>query len=352
MKKINVGIIYGGKSTEHEVSMRSAKSVFEALNKEKYNVSLINITKAGEWLLANDNGEVIPLNNANSKKISVVPSNGLMADGEIIKIDAVLPILHGTAGEDGSIQGLLELTEIPYAGCNVRSSAVCMDKDMTKRLLELKGIDVAPSIVLSYYEKDGQTYEQAKEKLGVPMFIKPVNQGSSVGVSKVSDEASFYVALDSAFSFDTKVMIESGIEGREIEVSVLGNEELFVSVPGEIVSQTDFYSYSSKYLDDSGALLNIPAKLEEETTKKIQQVAHDTFKVLDCEGMARVDVFLTTEGKIIVNEVNTLPGFTSISMYPKLLEASGIPYNETLDRLIELSLERYERSERLKTDIF
>ncbi|MDO5360775.1 MAG: D-alanine--D-alanine ligase A, partial [Jeotgalicoccus sp.] len=179
MKKINVGIIYGGKSTEHEVSMRSAKSVFEALNKEKYNVTLINITKAGEWLLANDNGEVIPLNNANSKKISVVPSNGLMADGEIIKIDAVLPILHGTAGEDGSIQGLLELAEIPYAGCNVRSSAVCMDKDMTKRLLELKGIGVAPSIVLSYYEKDGQTYEQAKEKLGVPMFIKPVNQGSS-----------------------------------------------------------------------------------------------------------------------------------------------------------------------------
>lgn len=352
MNKINVGIIYGGKSTEHEVSIRSAKSVLEALNKEKYNVSLINITKAGEWLLANDNEEIIPLDNTNSKKISVVPSNGLLADGAIIKIDAVLPILHGTAGEDGSIQGLLELAEIPYAGCNVRSSAVCMDKDMTKRLLELKGISVAPSIVLSYYEKDGQTYEQAKEKLGVPMFIKPVNQGSSVGVSKVSDESSFYEALESAFSFDTKVMIESGIEGREIEVSVLGNEELFVSVPGEIVSQTDFYSYSSKYLDESGALLNIPAQLEEETTKKIQQIAHDTFKVLDCEGMARVDVFLTADGEIIVNEVNTLPGFTSISMYPKLLEASGIPYSETLDKLIELSLERYERAERLKTDIF
>ena len=352
MNKINVGIIYGGKSTEHEVSIRSAKSVFEALNKEKYNVSLINITKAGEWLLANDNEEITPLDNENSKKLSVVPSNGLMADGEIIKIDAVLPILHGTAGEDGSIQGLLELAEIPYAGCNVRSSAVCMDKDMTKRLLELKGIGVAPSIVLNYYEKDGQTYEHAKEKLGVPMFIKPVNQGSSVGVSKVSDESSFYEALDAAFSFDTKVMIESGIEGREIEVSVLGNEELFVSVPGEIVSQTDFYSYSSKYLDESGALLNIPAKLEEETTKRIQQIAHDTFKSLDCEGMARVDVFLTPDGEIIVNEVNTLPGFTSISMYPKLLEASGIPYSETLDKLIELSLERYERSERLKTDIF
>ncbi len=351
MKKINVGIIYGGKSTEHEVSVRSAKSVFEALNKEKYNISLINITKQGEWLLAADNKKIKPLDNANSKKISVIPSEGLTADGQRIELDAVLPILHGTAGEDGSIQGLLELAELPYAGCRVRSSAVCMDKDMTKRLLELKGIKVAPSIVLNYYEKDGQTYEQAREQLGVPMFVKPVNQGSSVGVSKVSDETSFYKALDSAFSFDTKVMIESGIEGREIEVSVLGNEELFVSVPGEIVSQTDFYSYSSKYLDENGALLNIPAQLEEEEMQRIQQIAYDTFKVLDCEGMARVDVFLTPDGEVIVNEVNTLPGFTSISMYPKLLEASGIPYSETLDRLIELSLERYERSERLKTDI-
>lgn len=351
MKKINVGIIYGGKSTEHEVSVRSAKSVFEALNKEKYNISLINITKQGEWLLAADNKKIKPLDNANSKKISVIPSEGLTADGQRIELDAVLPILHGTAGEDGSIQGLLELAELPYAGCSVRSSAVCMDKDMTKRLLELKGIKVAPSIVLNYYEKDGQTYEQAREQLGVPMFVKPVNQGSSVGVSKVSDEPSFYKALDSAFSFDTKVMIESGIEGREIEVSVLGNEELFVSVPGEIVSQTDFYSYSSKYLDENGALLNIPAQLEEEEMQRIQQIAYDTFKVLDCEGMARVDVFLTPDGEVIVNEVNTLPGFTSISMYPKLLEASGIPYSETLDRLIELSLERYERSERLKTDI-
>lgn len=351
MKRINVGIIYGGKSTEHEVSVRSAKSVFEALNKEKYNISLINITKQGEWLLAADNKKIKPLDNANSKKISVIPSEGLTADGQRIELDAVLPILHGTAGEDGSIQGLLELAELPYAGCSVRSSAVCMDKDMTKRLLELKGIKVAPSIVLNYYEKDGQTYEQAREQLGVPMFVKPVNQGSSVGVSKVSDETSFYKALDSAFSFDTKVMIESGIEGREIEVSVLGNEELFVSVPGEIVSQTDFYSYSSKYLDENGALLNIPAQLEEEEMQRIQQIAYDTFKVLDCEGMARVDVFLTPDGEVIVNEVNTLPGFTSISMYPKLLEASGIPYSETLDRLIELSLERYERSERLKTDI-
>lgn len=352
MKRINVGIIYGGKSTEHEVSVRSAKSVFEALNKEKYNISLINITKQGEWLLAADNKKIEMLDNSNSKKISVIPSEGLTADGKLIELDTVLPILHGTAGEDGSIQGLLEFAELPYAGCSVRSSAVCMDKDMTKRLLELAGIKVAPSIVLNYYEKDRNTYEQAREQLGVPMFVKPVNQGSSVGVSKVSEESSFYKALDSAFSFDTKVMIESGIEGREIEVSVLGNEELFVSVPGEIVSQTDFYSYSSKYLDENGALLNIPAQLEEEEMQRIQQVAYDTFKLLDCEGMARVDVFLTPDGEVIVNEVNTLPGFTSISMYPKLLEASGIPYSETLDRLIELSLERYERSERLKTDIF
>ncbi|HJG33884.1 D-alanine-D-alanine ligase [Jeotgalicoccus aerolatus] len=351
MSKINVGIIYGGKSTEHEVSIRSAKSVFEALNKEKYTVTLINITKTGEWLLAKDSQEIVSLNESNSEKLSVVPSIGLTAGGEVIELDAVLPILHGTAGEDGSIQGLLELADIPYAGCSIRSSAVCMDKDMTKRLLQLSGIDVAPSLVVNYYDKDALKYEAAKEKLGIPMFVKPVNQGSSVGVSKVADEDSFYEAVDSAFSFDTKVMIESGIEGREIEVSVIGNEELFVSVPGEIVSQTDFYSYSSKYLDENGALLNIPAQLEDETFEKIRQIARKTFKVLDCEGMARVDVFLTADEKVIVNEVNTLPGFTSISMYPKLLEASGMPYTEVLDKLIELSLERYERSERLKTDI-
>ncbi|CEA03614.1 D-alanine--D-alanine ligase A [Jeotgalicoccus saudimassiliensis] len=351
MSKINVGIIYGGKSTEHEVSIRSAKSVFEALNKEKYNVRLIHITKQGEWLLAADNDSVKTLDSTNSTKLTVAPSQGLVADSSPVQLDSVLPILHGTAGEDGTIQGLLELADIPYAGCGVRSSAVCMDKDMTKRLLELKSIKVAPSIVLNYYEKDGQTFEHAEDKLGLPMFIKPVNQGSSVGVSKVSDEKTFYEALDAAFSFDTKVMIETGIDGREIEVSVLGNEELHVSMPGEIVSQTDFYSYSSKYLDENGALLNIPAEMDRDTMEKIQQTARETFRALDCEGMARVDVFLTPDGEVIVNEVNTLPGFTSISMYPKLLEASGVPYSETLDRLIELSLERYERSERLKTDI-
>lgn len=350
MSRINVGIIYGGKSTEHEVSVRSAESVFEALNKDKYQVSLIYITKAGVWRLADEHNEIISLDETNSKKISVEPSNGLVAEGSIIELDTVLPILHGTAGEDGSLQGLLELAGIPYAGCNVRSSAVCMDKDMTKRLLKLEGISVAPSILLNYYNKDGLSYEEAKGKLGETMFVKPVNQGSSVGVSKVSDEISFHKALKDAFSFDTKVMIESGIAGREIEVSVLGNETLFVSVPGEIVSQTEFYSYSSKYLDENGALLNIPAQLDEDTTKKIQQIAHDTYRVLDCEGLARVDVFLTDNGEVIVNEVNTLPGFTSISMYPKLLEESGIQYSETLDQLIDLSLERFERDKGLKTD--
>lgn len=351
MGKTNVGIIYGGKSTEHEVSIRSATSVFAALDKSKYNIRLINISKDGEWLIAKNSDEVKSLDGNSSEKLSIVPSKALVANDQPVELDVAMPILHGTAGEDGSIQGLLELAGIPYVGCNVRSSAVCMDKDMTKRLLKLEGIQVAPSIVVNYYDTDSIKYEDAEAELGLPMFIKPVNQGSSVGVSKVTGEDSFYEALYLAFEYDTKVMIESGIEGREIEVSVLGNEDLFVSLPGEIVSQTDFYSYSSKYLDDSGALLNIPADLNESITKKIQQIAHDTFKILDCEGMARVDVFLTPAGEIIVNEVNTLPGFTNISMYPKLLEASGVTYNELLDRLIDLSLERHARTSSLKTDI-
>lgn len=350
MSKINLGIIYGGKSTEHEVSVRSAKSVLGALDKNKYNVSLIYISKAGKWLLLSDNQEVKIVSEDEAEEVFASPATGLRTASELITFDSVLPILHGTAGEDGSIQGLLELAGVPYAGCGIRSSAVCMDKDMTKRLLNLSGIQTAPGVTVSYFDKDQLNYEDVYEKLGLPMFIKPVNQGSSVGVSKVTTKEEFTKALDLAFLFDTKVMIEKGIDGREIEVSVLGNEELFVSVPGEIVSQTDFYSYDSKYLDDDGAVLNIPSELSEAQTIQIQEIAKTTFRTLDCEGMARVDVFLTKDGEVIVNEVNTLPGFTSISMYPKLLEVSGVPYSQLLDELVRLSIERAERNRQLKTD--
>ena len=351
MSKIKLGIIYGGKSTEHEVSIRSASSVFDALRKDKYELELIYITKDGQWLLANDKKEVKIIDQTKGREILVSPASGLTVDNKVLEIDAVLHILHGTAGEDGTIQGLLELANIPFAGCSVRSSAVCMDKDMTKRLLQENGIETAAGIMVNYFEQDQVNYKDVETKLGLPMFIKPVNQGSSVGVSKVTNESEFYQALELAFNFDSKVMIEKGIDGREIEVSVLGDEELFVSVPGEIVSNTEFYSYDSKYLDDDGAVLNIPANLDDEVQKRIQDIAKKTFRTLDCEGMARVDVFLEQSGKIIVNEVNTLPGFTSISMYPKLLEVSGIPYADLLDQLVTLALKRKERENRLKTDL-
>ena len=350
MSKLNIGILYGGKSTEHEVSLRSAESVLKAVDHDKYNISLIYISKDGEWMLSRDSDEIKILSEYNSEALTLIPSKYLVAGDTPLKLDAVIPVLHGTAGEDGKIQGVLELLDIPYAGCNVRSSAVCMDKDMTKRLLTLQGIDVADGTVVKRQHRDQVKFEEAKDSFGLPMFIKPVNQGSSVGVSKVTDEKSFYQALDAAFSFDTKVMIEKGIDGREIEVSVLGNTDIFVSLPGEIISSTEFYSYDSKYIDDDGAVLQIPAKLSDSVTKKIQQVAADTFNTLDCEGMARVDVFLTENDTVVVNEVNTLPGFTSISMYPKLLEVSGVGYSELIDRLIELGIERHQLESRLKTD--
>jgi D-alanine-D-alanine ligase len=350
MSKLKVGILYGGKSTEHEVSIRSAKSVLAAINQDKYDVVLIYISKAGEWLLAEDASAIKILSPEEKNVISFNPARGLEANHHDIPLDAAIPVLHGTAGEDGKVQSVLELLDIPYAGCNVRSSALCMDKDMTKRLLTLEDINVADSVVVNVHDKDQVKFEKVTDKLQLPLFIKPVNQGSSVGVSKVTDEASFYQALDIAFSFDTKVMIETGIQGREIEISVLGNEQPFVSLPGEIISETGFYSYDSKYIDDDGAVLQIPAELDDKTIKDIQETAVKTFKALDCEGMARVDVFLTEDNEVIVNEVNTLPGFTSISMYPKLLEVSGVEYTELIDRLIELALERYQLESQLTTD--
>lgn len=351
MTKLNIGLLYGGRSTEHEVSMRSAESILSVLDENKYNVYLIQISKAGEWLLASGSEKIVDLNEDQSaKKLTIRPSGQLAGMGEDQKLDVMIPVLHGTFGEDGTVQGLLELAEIPYVGCNVRSSAVCMDKDMTKRLLKLEGIDVAESAVFKHHEKDDVNFAEVEEKLGLPMFVKPVNQGSSVGVSKVTDEDSFYKALALAFEFDTKVMVESALRGREVEVSVLGNSNPFVSVPGEIIPDDGFYSYDSKYTGENGAALEIPAKLDDGAVRNLQNVALKTFETLDCEGMARVDMFLCEDGRIFVNEVNTFPGFTSISMYPKLLEVSGIGYADLVDRLIGLALERHELESGLTTD--
>ncbi len=319
-KKIRVGIIFGGQSTEHEVSLQSAENVIAALDKEKYEVVRIKINKKGGWEWENDK-----------------------------KIDVVFPVLHGPLGEDGTVQGFLKLMGIPFVGPSVLGSAVGMDKDVQKRLLRDAGIPVAKFLTVRVHERAELTFAKAKKELGLPFFVKPANAGSSVGVSKVKSEKDFAPAIEDAFKYDTKILIEEAIEGQEIECAVLGNENPVASVPGEVKPNHEFYSYEAKYLDENGAALEIPAKLSPALIKKVQETAVRTFKTLECEGMSRVDCFVTPDGRVLVNEINTIPGFTTISMYPKLWQASGLSYSALLDRLIELALARSAREKKLKT---
>ena len=359
-KKIKVGIIFGGKSAEHEVSLQSARNVIDAIDKEKYDPVLIGVDKKGQWLLAHkskfllNSGDtkLIKLNNKTSQSVALVPQS----DGKILNldtrqsdksIDVVFPILHGPFGEDGTIQGLLKLANIPFVGASVLGSAVGMDKDMLKRLLRDAEIPIAKFLAIK--ENEVPVYEEVVKNLGLPFFVKPANLGSSVGVSKVKNEKDFEKAIREAFDYDRKILIEENVEGREIECSVLGNDDPIASVPGEVISNHDFYSYEAKYIDEHGTALEIPAKLPEEIVKKVQVLAVKTFKTLACEGLGRVDCFLKKNGDVVVNEINTIPGFTSISMYPKLWEASGISYTELIDRLIQLALERFEKEQKLKT---
>ena len=358
-KKIKVGIIFGGKSAEHEASLQSAKNVIEALDKEKYEPVLIGINKKGEWflddqskfLLNSGDPKLIKLNNA-GPSVSFVPQS----DGRITSIDSrepmstvdvVFPVLHGPFGEDGTIQGLLKLANVPFVGASVLGSAVGMDKDMTKRLLRDAGLPIPKFIAAK--ENEAPSFDEVVQILGLPVFIKPANMGSSVGISKVKDENEYKNALTQAFAYDRKIMIEENIDGREIECAVLGNDEPIVSVPGEIIPSHDFYSYEAKYIDEHGANFQIPANLPEETIKTIQALAIKTFKTIGCEGMGRVDFFLKNNGEVLINEINTIPGFTSISMYPKLWAASGIKYSELIDRLIGLAMERFAKEQKLKT---
>ncbi|MBN1649211.1 MAG: D-alanine--D-alanine ligase [Spirochaetales bacterium] len=362
-RKLNVGILFGGKSAEHEVSLQSAKNVYDALDRNKYNPVLIGIDKNGKWLLHRDADFLLNADNPaliclkdNGSNVSLAPESRGQITGEGLSlagdsVDVVLPILHGPLGEDGTVQGLLKLADIPFAGAGVLGSAIGMDKDVMKRLLRDAGIRIADFITV---RKGGQTplFADAEAHLGNPLFIKPANMGSSVGVSKVHNEAEYDRAIDEAFRFDRKLIIEECIRGREIECSVLGNREPIASVPGEVIPSHDFYSYEAKYIDEKGAVLRIPADLKKETSEKVRATAIKTFLVLECEGMARVDSFLTENNEITVNEINTLPGFTRISMYPKLWEASGIRYSELIDRLITLAIERYNEERTLRTDHF
>src|SRR3990167_7896439 len=359
-KKIRVGILFGGKSAEHEVSLRSARNVMDAIDKEKYEVVPIGITKGGRWLLPNptqflseNNKFGIIVSEGSAEGVALIPqSEGKLAtfsgDRAINSIDVIFPVLHGTFGEDGTVQGLLKLADIQFVGAGVLGSAVGMDKDVQKRLLRDAGIPVANFLV--FREKHNPTdYQKIVAELGSPFFVKPANLGSSIGISKVYSEREFRNAVEDAFQYDTKILAEQFIKGREIECAVLGNDDPQASVPGEIIPHRDFYSYEAKYIDEDGAGLEVPAKISEDTAKKIQNMAIAVFKILSCEGMGRVDFFLKEDGDVVVNEINTIPGFTSISMYPRLWQASGMPYSQLIDRLIQLAIERFEREQKLKT---
>jgi D-alanine-D-alanine ligase len=363
MEKLNIGILCGGKSAEHEVSLQSAKNIFEAIDREKFNPVLIGIDKNGKWLYSAHTRAADFIENADSPvKISIKPdsaeaqlnakSEGFLRIPEdpshSVQLDVIFPILHGPFGEDGTVQGLLKLADIPFVGSGVLGSAVGMDKDVMKRLLKDSGIPIGKFIVLRDWETI-PPFSEIRAALGTPVFIKPANMGSSVGVSKAGNEEDFRTAVNEAFKYDVKIILEENIPGREIECSVLGNENPKASVPGEVKATRDFYSYEAKYVDPDGAILEIPANLPEEKIREIQALAIKTFQVLECQGLSRVDFFLKEDGAVLVNEINTMPGFTKISMYPKLWENSGISYTELITQLIEFAVERFEKEKKLKT---
>jgi D-alanine-D-alanine ligase len=350
-KKTRVGVIFGGRSGEHEVSLRSAESIIRSLDASKYDVVPIAITHEGRWLASKNAVAMLPAGKAieaaltKGEPLAIAPEpreNGV--------VDVFFPIVHGTYGEDGTIQGFLELAGIPYVGAGVLGSAVGMDKDVMKRLLREAGLPVGDFWVTLARDIERFAREVGPE-LPYPVFVKPANMGSSVGITKAHNAGELLGSLAAAAEFDRKVIVEKGIDAREIEISVLGNDDPQASVPGEIIPSREFYDYKAKYVDDDSRLL-IPAPLSEAEVRDARELAVRAFQALECSGMARVDLFLEKPtGKFLVNEINTLPGFTSISMYPKLWEASGVSYADLLDRLIALAIERHAEKKKLRTKV-
>ena len=349
--RVRVAILLGGRSSEHEVSLMSAANVVKAIDKARYDVVPILITKAGEWREVELRNGVLPDPvPQDGAELCLLPGGGgrllRLEDGAapqaLPKVDVLFPVLHGLDGEDGSVQGLAAVAGIPLAGCGILGSANALDKDIAKRLLREAGLGVARSLTVRRSETLG--FDQARATLGLPLFVKPARQGSSVGVSKATTAEAFAAALAEAFRHDDKVLVEEFVAGREIELSVLeqANGETIVSLPGEIVAAAShgFYTYEAKYLDENGAAVVIPAELSEETIADLQEQAKRAFYALGCDGMARVDFFLRPDGSALVNEINTIPGFTDISMFPKALAASGIAYPDLIDRVIRHGLAR------------
>jgi len=339
-QKLRVAVLFGGRSGEHEISIRSAASVVQALDRSRYEVIPVAITKQGRWLSTAESFQLLP--DAARRDLTLSTETALSREpGASEGFDVVFPVLHGTYGEDGTVQGLLELADVAYVGSGVLGSACGMDKDVMKRLFRERGLPTVPHVALLRSEIESRSAE-ALERFGYPLFVKPANLGSSVGISRATNDREYAAALEEAARFDRKIIVEPGVEGREIEVAVLGNDQPEASVAGEIVPGDDFYSYDEKYLTDNTQLV-VPAELDAEDLAEVRRLAVEAFRAVELSGLARVDFFLeNSTGRFLLNEVNSMPGFTSISMYPKLWEATGIPYAKLVDRLIALALERRE----------
>ncbi len=351
-EKLNVAVIFGGKSGEHEVSLMSATNVIKAMDKDKYNIYMIGITKNGQWMAYR--GEVENIMGGSWEKEAAeldrqetvnLMFSGILGGDPAFRLDAVFPVLHGPNGEDGTIQGLFEMLDIPYVGCGVLASALGMDKAVSKQLFRTAGLPVGnyEVVMKADWLKDPEgIIARIETDFSYPVFVKPANMGSSVGISKAHNQDELTAALAEAAKYDRKLLVEEYISCRELECAVLGNNEPMASGIGEIIPSHEFYDYEAKYFDDGKSVLIIPAGLSEAKTKEIRSIAVKAYKVLDCSGMSRVDFFMEKgTGKVYLNEINTIPGFTKISMYPKLWDAAGISYSELIDRLIRLAIERH-----------
>ena len=339
MARVRVAVLMGGRSSEHEISLASAQSVIQALDPARYEAVTVEIGRDGRW--ARGSGSRAELERDGRSAAETLPVPTSRVPETLAGVDVVFPVLHGPFGEDGTVQGLLELADVPYVGAGVTASALCMDKDLFKSVLRDKGIPVTQSVTLL------RSQDSFENPFGFPVFVKPARLGSSVGISKARSEDELKAGIELAFQHDEKVLVEEFVTGVEVECSVLGNEQPIASIPGEIVANADWYDFSAKY-DEGGMELVIPPRVSQEAIERVQEVSVQAFRVTDCEGMARADCFVRDDGEVLVNELNTIPGFTATSVYAKLFEASGIPYEELLERLVQLALERHERRGKLR----
>jgi len=338
MPKLRVAVVMGGRSSEHEISLASAHSVLDALDPARYETVTVEIGRDGRWELGSGSRPELERDGRSVAETLPVPTSRVPAT--LGEVDVVFPVLHGPFGEDGTVQGLLELANVPYVGAGVTASALCMDKDLFKSVLRDHGIPVTRSVTL-------RAPDSFDSPFGFPVFVKPARLGSSVGITKARSERELRAGLELAFRHDEKVLVEEFVSGVEVECSVLGNEEPIASIPGEIVANSDWYDFSAKY-DEGGMDLVIPPRVPKEAIERVQDLSVQAFRVTECEGMARADCFVRANGEVLINELNTIPGFTATSVYAKLFEASGIPYEELLERLVQLALERHERRAELK----